>query len=138
MSIFISNRVQLADSEVQWSAIRAQGAGGQHVNHVNTAVHLRFDILASSLPDSYKQQLIACKDTRMTGQAVIVIKSQQFRSQHLNKQEALKRLQQLIQQVMQPKKARKATQLKPSVKRRRREQKSKHSQLKQMRRSPMT
>ena len=94
--IFISNQVQLGDWEVEMSAVRAQGAGGQNVNKVPSAIHLRFDINASSLPPFYKERLLALRDSRITSDGVIVIKAQQYRTQEMNREDAINRLREMI------------------------------------------
>ena len=90
--IKISHNVWLADSELEFTAVRSQGAGGQNVNKVSSAIHLRFDIKASSLPEFYKTRLLELKDKRITKDGVIVIKAQEFREQVLNRNSALERL----------------------------------------------
>ena len=105
----ISNSLAIPDREVELSAIRAQGAGGQNVNKVASAIHLRFDIGASSLPDSYKERLLRLHDQRITKDGVVVIKAQQHRSQELNREEALQRLRELICSVAVSRKKRKPT-----------------------------
>ena len=95
----ITNTVTLEDNEVEVSAIRASGSGGQKVNKVSAAIHLRFDIEASSLPEYYKEKLLSLKDKRITKDGIIVIKSQQHRSQEQNRDEALERLVELIKSV---------------------------------------
>jgi ribosome-associated protein len=101
--------VQVDPAEVDFSAIRAQGAGGQNVNKVSSAVHLRFDIAASSLPDDVKTRLRALSDQRITGEGVVVIKAQEHRSLEMNRADALARLQALVDGVATPPRARKAT-----------------------------
>ncbi|UXI03845.1 alternative ribosome rescue aminoacyl-tRNA hydrolase ArfB [Photobacterium sp. TY1-4] len=129
----ISNTVQLADWEIDISAIRAQGSGGQNVNKVSSAIHLRFDIKRSSLPAFYKERLLQLADQRITKDGVIIIKAQQYRTQEQNREDALLRLQQLIQSVAVQQKARKATKPTKGSQQRRMDKKSQRGQVKTMR-----
>lgn len=126
----ISNKLSIPLSEIDISAIRSQGAGGQNVNKVASAIHLRFDIQASSLPDRYKTRLLNLRDKRITSEGVIVIKSQEHRSQERNRAEAYDRLRQLILSVTIVKLPRKLTQPSQGQIRRRLEDKKQRSELK--------
>jgi len=129
----ISPHVSIPDTEIDIHAMRAQGAGGQHVNKVSSAVHLRFDIPASSLPAFYKEQLLKLKDHRISQEGVITIKAQQYRSQEQNKADALARLRALIQSIAIPRKKRKATKPTKGSQQRRLESKTKRGRLKALR-----
>lgn len=125
--------LQIAEAEVQISAIRAQGAGGQNVNKVSSAVHLRFDIPASSLPLDVKERLLALRDSRITQEGVLVLKAQQHRSQDLNRLDALSRLHELVNSVARAPKTRRATKPTYGSRQRRLEGKSQRSQTKALR-----
>lgn len=129
----IGNNLQIPDHEIDLQAIRAQGSGGQNVNKVASAIHLRFDIRASSLPDRYKERLLALSDQRITSDGVVVIKAQQFRTQEMNKENALARLAQLIKSVTVEQKPRKATRPTLGSKRRRMDSKTKRGKTKSLR-----
>jgi ribosome-associated protein len=121
------------EREVEFSAIRAQGAGGQNVNKVSSAIHLRFDIMASSLPEVIRERLMSLSDSRITQEGVFVLKAQQHRTQEMNRADALARLQQVIDGVAVPQKARRATKPTYGSKQRRLAGKSQRSEIKSSR-----
>lgn len=129
----ISTHIVIHDEEIEMIPIRAQGAGGQNVNKVSSAIHLRFDITASSLPDYYKQQLLNLNDQRVNKEGIIVIKAQQFRTQEKNKEAALERLLELIKSVTTPQKIRRPTKPTKGSKTRRLDSKNKRGKTKAMR-----
>jgi ribosome-associated protein len=131
--LHISPHVTIPDSEIDIHAMRSQGAGGQHVNKVSSAVHLRFDIRASSLPPSYQEELLKLRDHRISEDGVITIKAQSFRRQEQNRADALTRLRALIQSVAIPRKKRKATKPTKSSQNRRLESKARRARLKALR-----
>jgi ribosome-associated protein len=131
--LHISPHVAVPDSEIDIHAMRSQGAGGQNVNKVSSAIHLQFDIAASSLPAFYKQELLKLQDHRISEEGVVTIKAQQYRSQEQNREDALTRLRELIQSVAIPRKKRKATKPTKSAQNRRIESKKKQGRLKALR-----
>lgn len=129
----ISQNVSIPDNEIEISAIRAQGSGGQNVNKVSSAIHLRFDINASSLPDFYKQRLLALRDKRITKDGVIIIKAQKYRTQEKNRDDALERLAEIIKGVTAVQKARRPTKPSRSSQKRRMDSKTQRSKIKKLR-----
>jgi ribosome-associated protein len=129
----ISNDIAIPEEEIELSAIRSQGAGGQNVNKVASAIHLRFDIKASSLPDRIKDRLLNLPDHRISSRGVIIIKAQQHRQQERNRVDALERLKSLVQGVIEEPRKRIATRPSKTVKRKRLDEKTRRGQLKEMR-----
>ena len=129
----ITGKVGIPETEISITAIRAPGPGGQNVNKVASAIHLRFDIRASSLPDPFKERLLALADHRITADGVVVIKARQYRSQEKNREDALSRLQELVKSISQPPKKRRPTKPSRGSRMSRMDSKTKRGRVKSMR-----
>ena len=131
--MLITPHISIADDQIELTAIRAQGAGGQNVNKVSSAIHLRFDINASSLPEFFKQRLLILKDHRINKEGVIIIKAQQYRTQEKNRVNALERLKDIIKSATIVQKSRRPTKPSKNTKKKRTDNKTQRGQLKKLR-----
>ena len=133
MTVQLTPHIAIDDDELDWQPIRAQGAGGQNVNKVSSALHLRFDIPRSSLPEEVKQCLLALRDQRVNSDGVLVIKAQRFRTQEKNRQDALERLTELVTQASRVRKKRRRTKPTRASQQRRLDSKTRHGSNKRLR-----
>jgi len=131
----VSQNIIIPESEIEFQAIRAQGSGGQKVNKTSSAIHLRFDVKNSTLPEFYKERLLNFSDSRITRDGIIIIKAQQYRTQEQNRQDALDRLLAIIKSATAISKARRATKPSRNSQKRRMDSKTKHSNLKKLRKN---